>query len=348
MEPRHTPNGSPARLKRIPVTLEVRPFEDRDTVWHVSGDLHLPAGTSPRSVQVLVPGLTYDRRYWTLPGRYDFAEYMGRAGYAVLAFDRIGTGTSSRPPAAEVTAEAHVAVLHRLIQSLRSGELTGLSFDRVVVVGHSYGSGIAIMEAARHQDVDGLIVSGMLHAFTELYKEVIDFFHPASQDPVVGPTAPPAGYLTQRPGYRVRMLEHTPGIEPEMSEYNEQIKSTGALGEGDTLPQTYLPSHSLAVRVPVLIAVGQYDALFCGEAVGFGQDMASVHAYESAFYSPEARLETRVIPGAGHSLNLHRNAETWFGIALDWVDREVTGVDRLDGTDRPDGEGRPGSEGRPA
>jgi hypothetical protein len=176
----------------------------------------------------------------------------------------------------------------------------------------------------------------MLHAFTDLYQQVIDFFHPAAQDPIVGPTQPPPGYLTQLPGYRVRMLEHPPNVEPDLSEYNELIKSTGALGEGDTLPQTYLPTHSLAVRAPVLIAVGQYDALFCGEAVGFGRDSASVHAYEEAFYSPEARLETRVIPDAGHSLNLHRNATDWFEIVLDWLDRRVPG------------NGRPAAESRQA
>jgi pimeloyl-ACP methyl ester carboxylesterase len=175
--------------------------------------------------------------------------------------------------------------------------------------------------------VDALIVSGMLHAFTEMYEEVIDFFHPAAQDPIVGPTSPPPGYLTQRPGYRVRMLEHPPNVEPHMSEYNELIKSTGALGEGDTLPQTYLPTHSLAIQVPVLVAVGQHDALFCGRAVGFGRDSASVHAYEEAFYSPEARLETYVLPDAGHSLNLHRNAPTWFEIARDWMSREVPTTD---------------------
>lgn len=307
-------------VSRVPFRLSV---DSGGRDWEIPGELYLPAGPVPRTVQVLVPGLTYDRRYWTLPGPYNYAEFMAGAGYAVAVFDRLGTGGASRPPADEVTIDAHVLVLRQLVQGLRTGSLTARRFERVVVVGHSYGSGIAIMEAARHRDVDGLIITGMLHAFTDLYGQVRDFFHPGTEDPVVGPTSPPRGYLTQRPGRRATMLEYPPNIDPAMSELNEAIKSTGTLGEGDTLEQTYEAAHSLDVSVPVLIVVGERDALFCGEDVDFGRSSAAVHAFEQAYYSPAARLQTYVIPRAGHSLNLHYNARTWFAIARDWVDHLV-------------------------
>jgi pimeloyl-ACP methyl ester carboxylesterase len=314
---------SPTSVIRLPFSLSVRPNITSGPEWQICGDLYQSLGPAPRVVQVLIPGLTYDRRYWAMPGEYNFAEYMARAGYATLTFDRIGTGRSTHPAAREVTADAHVATLHQLVQALRAGQIADQPFDRVVTVGHSYGSGLAIMESSRHADIDGLIVTGMLHAFTELYDEVRGFFHPAAQDPILGPGSPPSGYMTQRPSYRSVMLEHTPNVDPQMSQYNELIKSTGTLGEGDTLPQTYLPNYSIGVQVPVLLVVGQYDALYCGKAVRYGHDSESVHIYERAFFSPEARLETHVIPDAGHSLNLHRNARTWFAIAEKWVKRRV-------------------------
>jgi pimeloyl-ACP methyl ester carboxylesterase len=313
----------PTSVIRLPISLDVRPGISSGPEWQVLGDLYQPLGQAPKAIQVLVAGLTYDRRYWTMPGDYNYAEYMARAGYAVLVFDRIGTGRSSHPPAELITADVHVAVLHQIIRAVRDGRIADQSFDRVVTAGHSYGSGIAIMEASRHADVDALMVTGMLHAFTDLYEQVRGYFHPAAQDPILGATSPPAGYLTQRPGYRPIMLEYAPNVDLRMSEYNELIKSTGALGEGDTLAQTYLPNYSRGVQVPVLLAVGQYDALFCGQAVGYGRDSEAVHSYEQSFYSPEARLETVVIPDAGHSLNLHRNAPAWFAVAENWVRRRV-------------------------
>lgn len=305
-----------------PVSFQMGPASGQAAGWRVSGDLYLPRGRVPDTIQVLLPGLTYDRRYWTAPGANNYAHHMACAGYAVLAFDRVGTGLSSRPPADQVTLDNHVAVLHEMIGMLRAGEIGCQAFGRVVAVGHSFGSGIAIVEAARHNDIDALIVSGMLHATTSLYEEVIDFFHPAAEDPVLGPTAPPKWpewYMTQRPGYRAKMLEYADNIDPRLSEYNELIKSTATIGEGLSLPETYRPEHSLAIKVPVLNVVGEHDALFCGEDVKFGADATSVHEFESAFYSAEASLETHVIPSSGHSLNIHRNAVEWFEIARQWI-----------------------------
>jgi pimeloyl-ACP methyl ester carboxylesterase len=335
------PDGAEATggIRRLPVRLPVSPAGRPPGDWHVAGDLYLPTGASS-TVQVLLPGLTYDRRYWTLPGPYNYAEHMCRAGYAVLALDRIGTGDSSRPPSEQVNTDNHAHVLHQIVQALRSGRIGGTAFERVVTVGHSYGSGIAIVEAARHRDVDGVVVSGMLHATTHLYEEVRAFFHHASQDPVLGPKAPDGGwpewYMTQRPGLRARMLEHAEAIEPALSEHNELIKSTATLGEGESLPLTYETELSRAVKVPVLVVVGEHDALFSGEQVAFAAEAGQVHEFEQSFYATEARLETRILPGAGHSLNLHRNAADWFEETRDWMDRRVgTGAPSASGHDKP-------------
>ncbi|GLW66946.1 alpha/beta hydrolase [Actinomadura rubrobrunea] len=320
-EPRPSPAAVPAPK---PVRFPVGPVDGPADAWEVAADLYLP--DSPAStVQVLLPGLTYDRRYWTLPEPYNYAHHLCRAGYAVLAMDRIGTGASTRPPSEQVCTDNHVHVLHQIVQALRKGEHTDVAFDRVITVGHSYGSGIAIVEAARHQDVDGVVVSGMLHATTPLYEKVRAFFHHASEDPILAPKAPPGGwpewYMTQRPGYRARMLEHADTIDPEISAHNEQIKATATLGEGESLPMTYEAAYSRAIKVPVLVVVGEHDALFGGEGAGFPPETAAVHAFEESFYAPEARLETHVLPGAGHSLNLHRNATDWFEIVRKWADR---------------------------
>lgn len=306
------------------LVFSVRPAAEPDTEWLIHGRLLIPE-QGARTVQVLLAGLTYDRRYWTVPGSYDYSAHMLRAGHAVLLLDRLGTGASSRPEAERVDVDSNVEVIHHVVQQLRSGTPDGHSFDTVVSVGHSFGSGLAIVEAARHADVDALVVTGMLHTTAPLYDEVITFFHPASQDPVIADPALPKWYMTQRPGLRSRMLEHADGIDPELSRFNEEIKATATLGEGESLPQTYLPEYSRAVKVPVLLVVGEHDALFSSADVGFAARSEAVHDFEKDFYAPEAELETHVIAGTGHSLNLHRTAPDWYAIAEHWLDRKLTG-----------------------
>lgn len=306
------------------LTFRIRPSADPAAEWVLSAQLLIPEGGAD-IVQVLLPGLTYDRRYWQVPGDYDYGDHMVRAGHAVLLLDRVGTGASSRPPAEQLHADSHVETIHHVIQQLRSGTPDGHSFSKIVSVGHSYGSGIAIMEASAHADIDALVVTGMLHTTAPLYDEVINFFHPGSEDPVLDDSTLPQWYMTQRPGLRARMLEHADGIDAQLSVHNEKIKATATLGEGESLPQTYLPEHSRAVKVPVLLVVGEHDALFSSEDVGFAATSGAVHAFEESFYAAESELEAHVVPCTGHSLNVHRNAPDSYAIVREWVDRKLSG-----------------------
>ncbi|MHC0430234.1 alpha/beta hydrolase [Streptomyces sp. O3] len=309
-------------VSREEITFDV---EVAGETWPLAAELLVPAQGSDL-VQVLLPGLTYDRRYWSIPGEYDYSAYMLRAGYAVLLLDRLGTGASGRPHGDDVNLDNHVASIHHVVSRLRTGTPGGHVFARVVTVGHSYGSGLAIIEAARHQDVDAVAITGMLHAQTSFYEKVDkvhDFFHPAGDDPLLASIGAPAEYLTQRPGRRARMLEYAGGIDPELSAYNELIKSTATWGEGRSLPETYRAEYSRAIDVPVLLVVGEHDALFAGADVGFAPESAAVHAFEKDYYGT-ADLTTHVVPGSGHSLTIHRGAPHFFALTRDWFDH-VTG-----------------------
>ena len=295
------------------LTIRVRPGPDPAAEWVIRAELLVPAGGAA-TVQVLLPGLTYDRRYWQVPGQYDYAEFMLRAGYAVLAWDRPGTGRSSRPPAHQVTVDSNVEVIHQVVRQLRRGTPGGPGFDRVVSVGHAFGAGLAIVAAARHTDVDALVLTGMLHRPPPTYEEVTGQFHPAVQDPILGDADLPEGYLTQPPGLRARMFEHPGGIDRRLSAHDELIKSTATVGECGSLPQTYRRECSAAVRCPVLLLVGEHDSAVPG---------ADVQRLEQGFFAAEARLETRVIAGAGHALNLHRTAPRGYRLVRDWLDRRL-------------------------
>ncbi|MFB8777905.1 alpha/beta hydrolase [Streptomyces broussonetiae] len=304
------------------VDLHVTPRQAPGTTWRLSAQLHLPAGAPPDTVQLLLPGLTYDRRYWSAPGALDYTRHAVGEGYAVLALDRPGTGASEHPPAEQVTVDSNVEAVHQVIDVLRRGAPGIPAFRHVVAVGHSLGSGIALIEAARHQDLDALVVTGLLHALGPLYGEALPALYPAAQDELLAPTAPPENYLTTLPGRRAALYEHPPGMGPELSEYHEHTKSTVTAGEGMTLEAIYDPAVAAAVRVPVLLVMGRCDRLFGGGDVTV-DDAASVLRYERKFYTGTTDLDALVVPEAAHSLNVHRTAPSWYTTAHQWLGGRV-------------------------
>lgn len=306
-----------------PVTFDVTLSHDPGTTWQLSADLHLPEGRSPDTVQLLLPGLTYDRRYWTAPGRTDYVRHALDQGYAVLALDRLGTGTSAYPPADVATVDADVETVHQVVVALRDGVAGHPGFRKVVAVGHSLGSGIAVLEAARHHDLDALVLTSLLHAFGPLYPEAVPALHPTAADPVLAGEEIPDNYLTTKPGLRARLYEYADGIDPELSDYHERTKSAVSLGEGTSMDAIYQPEAAAAVDVPVLLVMGVEDRLFGGGDVST-ETPESVLAHEEKFYTAvPGGLEAFVLPEAAHSLNLHRSAPRWYRAAHEWLARRV-------------------------
>lgn len=114
-----------------------------------------PPGRS-KEVQVLLHGVPYNSSYWFgLPGnpdgtaKYDWVEYATTQGYSVLALDNLGAGDSQKAdPITEVQQPLQTAILHKITQMLRAGQLSfAPKPNKVIFVGHSLasvtGNGIA-------------------------------------------------------------------------------------------------------------------------------------------------------------------------------------------------------------
>lgn len=320
--------GSTERQALEPSTLEVMmnvSLAPGLPVDHeVAGVLTLPKGGSARTVQLLVPGGTYGARYWLTrgdPDRPSYTETMAEAGYATLAVDRFGAGErSSRPPSDRFHMETHVHVVAQIVRRLREEGIAGVRFGRVVLVGHSYGSTLARSLAIQEPDaIDGLILTGECSTPNEeAFVEFESALYAADQDPRFKDEGVDAGYYTTRPGTRGEWFYHAATADPEVVAADERTKAADVHSEAFPLP-----TENAAIRVSVLIAVGEYDRLLCG---GGGTDASSSARFleqESPWYSPEARLEAVIVPDTGHALNLHRTAPRWFSIAREWCDRLV-------------------------
>jgi pimeloyl-ACP methyl ester carboxylesterase len=293
-----------------------RPASYRLVGWVCS--IGSPAG---KTVQLLVPGYTYDHTYWDFgyrPERYSYVRAATRAGYATFNIDRLGTGRSGRPPAQDVTVDDHAWVVHQVAQALRK------SFRKIVLVGHSLGAGTAQEEASRYHDVDAVILSDWLHAAASYGAPMVPAFSiPAQTERRFA--SMPAGYTTTAPGTRGTMFHSAGDTDPAVIARDEAMKQTGTVAEEESVFPSFAPSVTQGITAPVLVVTGENDALFCGPASPC-TDAATVAERERLFYAPNACLSVFVLPRAGHDINLALNAHDWFSAAFKWLAR-APGID---------------------
>jgi pimeloyl-ACP methyl ester carboxylesterase len=311
--------GTKCQQESVPVHLSA----SSPTVYRIAGWACWQGTQYRKPVEVLVPGFTYDHTYWDFPYAYPTYSYVQAAvaaGYVTFAIDRLGTGQSSYPDSALLTASAHVYALHEVIAHL-GAEFPGVP---VVSAGHSAGSGTVIQEAASYADVNGVIVTGLLHEPQPVGAQLFASFYPADADPAFRTAGLDPGYLTTEPGTRGPDFYDVASADPLTIAQDEASKSTGSSAELSTGDIALLATTSRSIKVPVLIAVGQFDNSFCNEAAGLScADPATVLAREGADYSRAACPEAYVLPLSGHDINLHPNAPQWYTAAISWMSRHA-------------------------
>ncbi|OXM54894.1 alpha/beta hydrolase [Amycolatopsis alba DSM 44262] len=277
-----------------------------------------------RTVQVLVPGATYNSVYWDPalnPETQSFRLAMNKAGYATLALDRLGTGAGSKPPSALLTAFTEADVVHQVIQAVRHGDL-GSQFDKVILGGHSLGSAITVLEAGTYHDVDGVLITGLAHHINPPGALIVlGSFIPVALDPVMSQLGLDPTYLTTQPGARYAAF-HAPGPDiPEMTAYDEATKDVVAPGELlDAAALTTVLPYTWQITVPVLVVLGGGDGGLCGPLATDCTSSAGLLQSEAPYYSAAAQLRTYVLPGYGHSINYAPNAPDYHQAVTQWAD----------------------------
>ena len=310
-------------------TLSVPLSATDPTLYHIAGWLCWQgASAQGKTVQLLIHGATYDHNYWDWPQQpqlYSYVQTATASGFATFAIDRLGDGMSDHPANTDsITVEAEGYEAHQIVQMLRSGSVQHVAFSKVMLVGHSFGSGVSLEEAGTYHDVDGVVITGSTHSINPAIFAYLSQFYPAIQDPKFQNSGLPAGYLTTEPGIRTPVFFNPQLADPAVIAKDEQLKQTTTTGEVNTLADALTPTLSQAIHVPVLVVVGQDDAIFCGNTPDLScNDAAAIKARESAFYAPQACLETSVVPGAGHDINLHYDAQAGYAAIVGWSYRRV-------------------------
>lgn len=301
----------------VPVALEAgQPRSD-----HVWGELCLPRGRHPHTVQLLVHGATYNHTYFDFGvvngTNYSYVDAALGAGYAVLAIDRLGDGQSSHPASTDLTFPHTIFTLHEVVQDLRRGAV-GPGFDRVMYVGHSFGSAYGVDEAATYSDLDALILTGYGHAISPTYSALgTADSYPAVSDALFADRGLDSGYLTSVPGTRAAQHYYGPGADPDVIARDEATKDLLSLSELTSRPNTSLLTPD--IRVPVLLLDGDHDVHYCAADADDCSSQTVFASEESPFFSAAACLHTFLVPNTGHDLALHRSAPISDAMMLRWA-----------------------------
>lgn len=310
----------------VPVSLSIgQPLQ-----FTIYGELCNPSSGPGHTIELTIPGGTYGHIYWNFPYQpqtYSYVQAANAAGYSVFNMDRIGTGLSSHPDLSlfDVTMQTNAFVIHEIVQDLRNGSISNQSFSQVVLVAHSLGSVDAWLEAGTFHDVDGVIITGLVHNLNASnLAGVLASFYPTALDPRFARDDYGVGYLTTQPGTRGKDFYYLPNVDPNILSIDEATKETATDGETATFPLAFASNISSQILVPVLVVVGQQDDLVCGLGATNCSSATSVLQAEAPYYSPQAQLQVAVIPGSGHDLNLHTTAPLFFATVNAWLYQHFT------------------------
>ncbi|MYS86866.1 alpha/beta fold hydrolase [Streptomyces sp. SID5474] len=311
-----------ARCYEVQVPVTVRKIGSA----HIYGELCQPrnGGKTSKTVQLLVPGSTYNHSYYDMPVKSSRYSYVSKAlddGFSTFNIDRLATGKSTLPPSSRYTLDSGTEAIHQVITKLRAGQIKDRAFDKVVWVGHSLGSSMAWDQAKTYiDDIDAFVLTSMSHVVRD--EEPSDegpggdvpFEIKAMDDPKFHGRINDPGYLTTNAGMR-RFFYYAPNTDPAVIKADERLKdvSTAADSDGTSLPPAQSPSRS--IKVPTLLVVGDKDR-YCTPGTCTPESML---ANERPYYSDKVDLEAIVVPDSGHDVQLHKDAPTTNAAILQWI-----------------------------
>ena len=201
----------------------------------------------------------------------------------------------------------------------RAGDL-GTAFDEVVLVGHSYGSVLNYLVAAT-EPVDAMIATGAAHRASVLQMGLLYL------------SSPP---VYRNPAFRVSGLLHATtrrdgrhffyareNTDPEVVALDETLKATVGMLELPTALPYMVNGVSRGTEIPVLTVLGDRDRFFARRDAADCSSEAALTRFERRYYGPGVTLESAIVPGAGHNLNLERTAPQTFDRMLDFAARHV-------------------------
>ncbi|KAI7538658.1 alpha/beta-hydrolase [Hortaea werneckii] len=289
--------------------------------YKIGATLCVPSdGSVPKSVQLLTHGIGFDRYYWDFTSDYSYVDRAVEAGYAAFFYDRLGVGKSEKAEAIDVVqAPLEIEIAHKFATMLKEGCLANQAFDKVIGVGHSFGSIITEAITAQYPStLDAAILTGFSTNTTALAPFL------QGLNLAIANENQPARFFQLSNGYLVSSniisqqtgFFRTPGFDPSILKLAELTKGSVTLGELFTQGMAAAPATQYNGSVAVVD--GHEDLPFC-----FGNCSAPTNKAQAvkALYAqlPEDKFGTYLAPVSGHGVNFHYSSKGAFDYIMEFL-----------------------------
>jgi len=291
-----------------------------------------PSGGPTKSgVLELIHGINFDLTYWTFntstnATNYNFVQAATSAGYATLAYDRLGVALSSKPNGVNVTqSPTEIAIANAIGQQLKNGTLvpgsTTSAFTEVIGIGHSYGSAQSQGVTAMHPETfDAVVLTG----FSTDGSGVPLFLSASAYASANQVNATRFGnysneYLLSATSQGDRQLFfYNGGYAEDVFVKGEAAKQTVTVGELLTLGGPVFPAQTSSNYTgDVLVVTGSHDLVYC--AGGCIQNGTNIPAQVQSLYPTAGSFETYIPAYTGHAVNLHYSAPETYQYIFNWL-----------------------------
>jgi pimeloyl-ACP methyl ester carboxylesterase len=168
-------------------------------------------------------------------------------------------------------------------------------------MGHSAGTEMSELAAGAHGAGDGLIASAYTHfPSAGILLDVLTSDTPRA---LLAPYIYFGADASRRASYMYEAQQADPAVIALDTQLANLTPSGEILSIGGQPSRASLP----LIRVPVLLLQAEHDRLFPPTPL------------EAALFTGSSDRTTLVVPCAGHSFMLHRNAEATQQVILDWL-----------------------------
>ncbi|KZT28707.1 alpha beta-hydrolase [Neolentinus lepideus HHB14362 ss-1] len=298
--------------------------------YSISGTLCIPMNGQVKNtshVQYLIHGIGFDSSYWDFAvndtDEYSYISAAAAAGYSTFRYDTLGTGLSEHPNDTYnvVQASTDLAIATKLLNMLKEGEIGGQQFNKVIGVGHSYGSvQVQALSATVPHMLDAVLLQGFSMNATGLtsgaYSTATEVFPDRFNK-----SGFPSTYLTT-------LARQTQQLNfwffPYYSDaaFDHNRKTEQPVTQGVLFTQMGLMQNATNFTGPVHVVTAANDWPFCFNdcyAVPESSTYNSIPEYVQELYPMTSNFSVYIPDNTGHAVNAHYSAPYVYQEMLEFV-----------------------------
>ncbi|KAK3688028.1 Alpha/Beta hydrolase protein [Podospora appendiculata] len=288
--------------------------------------------TKPRlnqtTLQILVHGASYDKSMWSGYGFGDDYNWHVKAtarGYHTLAIDRLAHGDDKQylDPFTVVQGTLDREILHQVINILRTDNHhqnpLPKSFQRIIYVGHSYGTIVGIGHANKYPaDLDAMVATGFtVFLNSTAIVNYLQLTPAALSSPRFAQL--PYGYVTSLSKASRETSFYSGAYDPRIPLADYARRDTLTAGE---VGYTSFATPAFGFARPVLLVAGEQDKITCNSPVLRCADILTTTG--AVLFPNAAAREVYAPQDTGHDLTLHYSAPETMRVVHDFLDRHFT------------------------